>query len=122
MAGNRLGGKKTYLYFTDDVNVAYLLKRDTDLVMDGLGAANAAPVLYDPGNPPAGVIVTPKPQGFSPRVVFIQSSTDGARKDMIAFHPTSSLYLKNFSDAFPEIDGDGTFVTTGRRGEQLTFG
>ena len=121
MAGNRLGGKLTYLYYTDDINVAYLLQRDTDLVFDGLGAGAAAPEVYDPQNPPVGVIVTPKPQGFKPRVIFIQSPTDGARKDLIAFHPTSELYLKNFSDTIPAIDGDATFVSTGRKGEKLSF-
>lgn len=121
MAGNRIGPKKTYLYYTDDVGVAYLLKRDVDLALAGLGAGAAAPEEYDPQNPPVGVIVTPKPQGFKPRVVFIQDPDDGARKDMIAFHPTSELYLKNFSDAFPSIDGDATFVSTGRKGEKLSF-
>lgn len=121
MAGQRLGPKGTYLYFTDDTNVAYLVQRDLTLALAGLGAGAAAPVLYDVENPPAGVIITPKPQGFNPRVVFIQSTTDGARKEMIAFHPTAALYLKNFSDAFPEIDGDATFVSTGRKGEKLSF-
>lgn len=122
MAGNRLGSKGTYLYFTDDVTVAYILKRDLDLVFAGLGAADAAPVVYNPASPPTGVTITPKPQGFKPRVVFIQSTTDGARKEMIAFHPTADLYLKNFADAFPEIDGDSTFRSTGRKGETLSFG
>lgn len=120
MAGNRQGSKSTVLYFTDDVDVAYILQRDDDLLLAGLGAAAAAPELYDPGNPPAGVIVTPKPQGFKPRVIFIQAP-DGARKNMIAFHPTSDLYLKNFSDAFPEIDGEDNWVSTGRKGEALSF-
>lgn len=122
MDGNRTGEKKNYLYFTDDVNVAYILKRDVDLALAGLGNGAAAPVEYDAENPPAGVIITPKPQGFNPRGVYIQSTVDQARKYMIAFHPASNLYLKNFSDAFPEIDGDSTFVSTGRKGEQLTFG
>lgn len=121
MAGNRLGSKQRYLYYTDDVGVAYILSRDTDLAVAGLGAGAAAPEVYDPGNPPAGVIVTPKPQGFRPRGIFIQSTTDGARKDMIAFHPTSSLYLKNFADDFPTVDTDDTFVSTGRHGESLSF-
>ena len=119
MAGNRLGSKDVYLYYTDDVNVAYTLSRDTDLAIDGLGAGAAAPELYDRGNPPVGVIVGPKAQGVKPRVVFIQSTTDGVRKEMIAFHPTSELYLKNFSDDFPAIDGEDTCVSTGRKSEQL---
>lgn len=120
MAGNRQGSKTNLLYYTDDVNVAYILQRDDDLILDGLGAAAAAPEVYDPQNIPAGVIVGPKPQGFKPRVVFIQAP-DGARKNMIAFHPTSELYLKNFSDAFPAIDGENTWVSTGRKGESLSF-
>lgn len=121
MSGNRSGAKLDYLYYTDDVNIAYILPRDTDLVQAGLGAGAAAPELYDPENPPNGVIITVKPQGFDPRVIFIKSTLDGVRKEMIAFHPTSELFLKNFSDAFPEIDGDSTFISTGRKGEQLTF-
>jgi hypothetical protein len=122
MAGQRLGPKNTYLYYTDDIDVAYLIKRDATLALAGLGDDAAAPEVYDAENPPTGIIITPKPQGFQPRVVFIQSTTDGARKEMIAFHPNSALYLKNFSDAFPEIDGDATFVSTGRKGEKLSFG
>lgn len=121
MSGNRLGGKNSYLYFTDDVTVAYILRRDTDLAIAGLGEGNAAPVLYDPDSLPAGVTVTPKPLGFEPRVVFIQSPTDGARKEMIAFHPQSDLYQANVAQQFPAIDGDTTFRSTGKKGETLSF-
>ena len=121
MSGNRLGPKETYLYFTDDVTLAYTFKRDEDLALAGLGAGAAAPLVYDPANPPAGVTIQPKPLGFEPRVVFVQSTTDGARKDMVAFHPTSDLYLANQSASFPAIAGDSTFVSTGKKGEQLSF-
>lgn len=121
MSGNRLGPKSNYLYFTDDTNLAYIFSRDDDLALAGLGEGAAAPVLYDPENPPAGVTVTPKPLGFKPRVVFVQSTTDGARKNMVAFHPASNLYLSNASQTFPAIAGDSTFVSTGKKGEALTF-
>lgn len=121
MTGQRLGPKNTYLYYTDDVTKAYLIQRDVTLAIAGLGAGTSAPTVYDAANPPANVTVTPKPQGFKPRVVFIQSTNDGARKEMVAFHPTAARYLANASAAFPEIDGDDTFVSTGRKGEKLSF-
>lgn len=120
MAGNKLGPKQIYLYYTDDLTQAYTMRRDTDLAVAGLGAGAAAPQVYDRANPPENVDITPAPKGFSPRVVFIQDPT-GARKNMIAFHPTSQLYLKQFSDSFPAIDGQNDWFTTGRKGEQATF-
>lgn len=121
MTGQRLGPKNTYLYYTDDITKAYLMQRDATLAIAGLGAGTAAPTVYDASEPPANVTITPKPQGFKPRVVFIQSTDDGARKEMIAFHPTSAIYLQNASAAFPAIDEDDTFITTGRKGEKLSF-
>lgn len=119
--GNRQGSRNNYLYFTDNVGVAYVMPRDTSLVLAGLGAGAAAPVLYDPENPPAGVIVTPIPQRFTPRVVYAQSNIDGARKAMTCFHPTSEIYLRNFRQALPEIADDDSWFTTGRKGEQISF-
>ena len=121
MAGNKLGSKGEYLYYTDNVDVAYILKRDLDLVFAGLGNDTAAPEVYDPANPPAGVIVTPKPQGFKPRGLWIEDTTDGARKFLIAFHPNSTLYKQTFAQTMPDIDGVTTFVSKGRKGEALTF-
>ena len=121
MAGNKLGPKGKFLYFTDDVTVAYILNRDLDLVFAGLGAAAAAPVAFDPANLPAGVTVSPKPTRFTPRGVYIQDSSTGERKFLIAFHPTSDIYLAQVSQTIPDIDGETDFVSTGRKGEQLSF-
>mgnify|MGYP000368527536 FL=1 len=121
MAGNRLGGKIQVIYYTDNVGVAYILNRDVDLVFAGLGEAAASPELYDPANPPAGVIIGPAPRRFNPRVLFIESPTDGARKELIAFHPNSDLYKQTFRQTMPSIDGDATFVSTGRKGEKISF-
>lgn len=121
MAGNRLGPKKDYIYQTDVTSIVYIVSRDEDLAIAGYGAAGAAPVEYDPDNPPAGKTVLTPPKRFSPRVVFIQSTTDGARKDMICFDPTANLYNSSQSQSAGTIDSDTSFVTTGRKGEQLTF-
>ena len=121
MAGNRLGSKSQVLYYTDNTDVAYIMNRDTDLVFAGLGDNTAAPEVYAPASPPAGVIVGPTPRRFTPRTIFIESTTDGARKSLIAFHPNSSLYKATFRQSMPAIDSDSTFVSTGRKGEKVSF-
>lgn len=121
MAGNRLGPKKNYIYQTDVTAIVYVVSRDEDLAIAGYGAGAAAPVEFDPENPPAGKTVLTPPKNFKPRVVFIQSSTDGARKDMICFDPTSNLFASTQRQSAGTIDTDATFVTTGRRGETLSF-
>lgn len=119
LPGNRLGSKQRYLYFTDDVTVAYILFRDTDLAVAGLGVGAAAPELYDQDNPPAGITICPAPRRFTPRCVFAQDDGTGARKELIAFHPTADLYSTS-SPMTVTID-TLAFVTTGRKGEKLTF-
>lgn len=121
MTGNRLGPKKTYIYQTDVTNIVYLINRDEDLAIAGYGVGTAAPVEYDPDNPPAGVQVLTPPKRFTPRTVFVQSTTDGARKDMIAFSPSASKYVTSAREAAGDIDGDSTFLVTGRKGEQISF-
>lgn len=120
MAGNRLGPKKEYIYQTDVTNLIYIISRDEDLAVAGLGVGAAAPAEFDPENPPAGTVVG-APKNFTPRTVFCQSSTDGARKELIAFAPSANLYASTSRTSVPDIDGDGTFVTTGRKGEKLSF-
>lgn len=117
MTWNRLGGKETYVYISDDGNT-YALTTDTDLAISGLGAADAAPVVFDPDAEPAN-FRGPIPKRFRPRVVFAEADDDGARKELVAFDPTADLYQTS-SRAAVEIDGQ-TGVTTGRRGEKLTF-
>lgn len=121
MSGNRLGPKGSFIYFTDDITIGYIIPRDLDLVFAGLGAGASAPVAFDPASPPAGVSLSPAPKRFKPRVVFAQSEADGARKELICFHPTSDLYLATSRQDLPDIDGEDTFVTTGKRGETQSY-
>lgn len=121
MTGNRQGPRSKYVYITDVPTVAYIYTTDDDLAVAGLGAAGAAPELFDPANPPAGLTISPAPKNFSFRTVFAQSPTDGARKELIAAAPNANLYASTLSQSVPSIDSDTTFVTTGRKGEQLSF-
>lgn len=121
MTGNRLGPKKTYIYQTDVDAIVYLVQRDEDLAIVGYGAGAAAPVEYDPDNPPAGKTVLTPPKRFEPRVAFVQSSTDGARKDMVCFDPTAEKYVVSARTSAGTIDSDATFVVTGRKGEKISF-
>lgn len=120
MAGNRLGPKNEYIYQTDVTGLIYIISRDADLAVAGLGVGAAAPDVFDPENPPAGTVVG-APKNFTPRTVFCQSPTDGARKELIAFAPSANLYASTQRTSVPAIDGDATFVTTGRKGEKLSF-
>lgn len=120
MSGNRQGPRATYIYQTDVTGVSYLYTTDQDLAVAGLGAGGAAPVEFDPENPPTP-IPSPAPRNFNFRTVFAQSPTDGARKTLIAASPTANLYATTISLSVPAIDGDATFVTTGRKGETLSF-
>lgn len=114
MAGNRLGEREKYEY-TSDGGEVYKLETDESLAVAGTGAGTAAPIVYDPATSDAGA----EPKRFKPRVVFAQSPVDGARKEVICFDPTADLYQTEQSKTVV-IDGE-TFVTTGRRGEKLTF-
>lgn len=119
LSGNRQGPRERYLYQSDDDGVFYILTTDVDLAIAGLGDVGAAPEVYDPANPPATGTVCPAPRRFSPRVVFAQDPVSGARKSLIAFSPESNLYSTSTPDTIT-IDGLD-FVTTGRKGEKLTF-
>jgi len=115
MAGNRLGVRERYIY-TSDGGSEYILETDTDLAIAGFGAAAAAPTVYDPATPGTAA---PAPKRFSPRIVYLQAG-DGARKAVIAFNPTASAYQRNNSASYT-IDGEAGWVSTGRRGEKLSF-
>lgn len=121
MTGNRLGPRQRYIYITDVPTIGYIYETDQDLAVAGLGAAGAAPEVFDPANPPSGITLTPAPRNFSFRTVFAQSTTDGVRKNLIAASPLANLYSATFSQSVPAIDTDTSFVTTGRKGEQLSF-
>ena len=116
MAGNRLGPRAKYLY-TNDANGTYIIETDVSLAIAGFGDAAAAPVEYDPENP--GTAVNP-PRRFKPRGVYVQSSTDGARKFVIAFSPLSTAYARENAASYT-IDAEAGWVSTGRVGERLTF-
>lgn len=121
MAGNKLGSKSNYIYQTDIPDLVYVLQRDDDLVFAGLGAGAGAPAQFDPASPPAGKTVSLPPRRFEPRVLFIEDTADGARKDLICFDPTADLYVTQQRTAIPAIDGVNTFISTGRKGEKLSF-
>lgn len=117
--GNRLGPRERYVYATDDASVAYIITTDADLAIAGTGVGAAAPDVYDPANPPTGVTICPAPRRFTPRCVFIQDPTSGARKNLICFSADSDLYSTSVP-ASVTIDALA-FTSTGRKGEKLTF-
>lgn len=114
MAGNRLGPREKYVYIADD-GTEYALETDQSLAIAGTGSGAAAPVVYDPETSDAG----PPPKRFKPRVVFVQAA-DGARKELICFSPTASLYQTSSAETVT-IDAEAGWDSTGRRGEKLTF-
>lgn len=119
LSGNRLGPRERYIYESDEVGTVYILETDQDLAVAGLGTGAGAPVVYDPANPPTGVTICPPPRRFTPRTVFAEDPTSGARKNLIAFTPSAELYA---TSARSSVTIDGlAFTTTGRKGEKLTF-
>jgi hypothetical protein len=115
MAGNRIGSRSKYVY-TSDSGKLYVLETDASLAIAGFGAASAAPVLFNPAVPGTA---TPAPKRFRPRVVYVQAS-DGARKALVAFSPTSDAYKSEVAATY-EIDTEAGWASTGRRGEQISF-
>ena len=126
MVGQRTGPRFAYLYESDEPDTYYILQADETLAgLAGVGPGNSGATLFDPVNTPGSLPATanicPAPKRFTPRTVYAQSATDGARKSLICFSPTSDLYVQTYSTPVPALDGDSTFRTTGRRGEQLTY-
>ena len=117
--GNRLGPKSKYIYNTDVTNVAYILTRDEDLAVAGVGSGTTAPVEFDPANPPSGVTLTPPPKRFEPRGVYVEDPLSGARKFLVCFSADASLYAATSATSIT-IDSLA-FTSTGRKGESLTF-
>lgn len=115
MAGNRLGSRSKYVY-NNDAGGQYVLETDDSLAIAGFGAANAAPVLFNPASPGDA---TPAPRRFKPRVVYLQAA-DGARKEVICFSATASAYARQTSGSYT-IDTEENWSSTGRRGEKLSF-
>lgn len=115
MAGNRIGSRSKYVY-VNDAGGEYILETDDSLAIAGFGAAAAAPVVFNPASPGDA---TPAPRRFSPRIVYVQAA-DGARKAVIAFDPTAAAYERETSGTYT-IDSESGWVSTGRRGEKLSF-
>lgn len=104
MAGNLLGRRRYYSY-TSDSGIDYKYQTDEDL-----GTAIGA-TLND-SNPDF-------PRRFSPRVVYCRDSA-GNKKKVIVPTVGNSVYA---ADASTDITIDTVvFSTTGRSGEQMTFG
>ena len=104
MAGNKLGSRSYYLY-TDDLGNNYSYLTDDDL-------ATAVSATLDDSNPPF-------PRRFKPRGVYVEDAA-GARKFVICPLTTTVQYASNASQAVT-ID-TVAFSTTGRKGEQQSFG
>lgn len=107
MAGNRLGPRGRFQY-TSDNGVVYNVETDADLATAGE---------LDAAVPGAGQA---PPRRFKPRGVYCQSTGVGplARRFVICnddFAGYATTAASNIT-----IDGE-VFITTGRRGESLTF-
>lgn len=116
MAGNLLGSRSKYVYKGDDGN-NYSVITDDSLAVAKLGAADAAPVAFDPESPPANYAGR-WPRGAETRKVFVEDS-NGNRKALTAFDPTASLFATNLSQSVT-ID-EAAFTSKGRRGERYSF-
>lgn len=116
MAGNLLGPRSAYVYEADDGNT-YSVITDDSLAVAGLGAADAAPVAFDPSDPPTNYSGR-FPRGAEPRKVFVEDAS-GNRKQLTAFDPTADLYATTLPQNVT-ID-TVTFTSTGRKGERFTF-
>lgn len=106
-SGNTLGQRRYYLY-EDDLGTAFTFQTDQT---NGDAAGNE----LNDTNP--GL-----PRRFKPRGVYCEAEVEGtiARKFLVIGDVANPLYASNASQDVV-IDGV-TFSTTGRRGEQVTFG
>lgn len=101
-------GERLYYRYVDDNGAEFKYQTDSDL-----GTAVGA-VLND--------TLPNLPRRFKPRGVYCQAIVDGrlARKFLICPTTDNGVYAENASQVVA-IDGTN-FRTTGRRGEQLSFG
>lgn len=112
--GQFSGTRASYVY-TSDTGALYVLQLDEtlgDLTGAGLDA-------YDPASPGSA---TPKPTRFQPRGVYWQGTATGfetKRKFITCGTLDATLYDSNVRQTLT-IDGVAG-VTTGRRGEQISF-
>jgi|FLYL01.1.fsa_nt_gi hypothetical protein len=115
MAEGQFLGSKSRVVYTSDADQSIILTLDDDLITAGQSLPS-----YDPEEPPANV--SGKPNRFKPRGVYWQAtegSLAGARKFLVCGSPDAPLYRTNAGTALA-IDGVAG-VTTGRRGERVTF-
>ena len=111
--GQFSGSRGKYTY-TSDTGAKYYLTLDEDLVIVGSGLS--------PYDPATDVGYTPPPKRFKPRVVFWRATGAGfvgKRKALVAGIATDDLYSFDGPQTF-SVDGVAG-ITTGRRGEKITF-
>lgn len=114
--GQFSGSRSRYVYETETVDEKFILTLDDSLVTPGQALQP-----YDPENPPLGNIC-PAPKRFKPRIVYWQGTGagfEGKRKQLVCGTSTAALYATNAPQSVPIDQVDG--ITTGRRGEVLTF-
>lgn len=120
LTGNRLGPRVKIVYESEKANTLYIVETDADLRVAGAGSGAGQADIYDPNSPPAPpAVISPPPKRFKPRVVFVQDPVSGARKEIVCAQTDANLYASTQRQTIA-IDGLD-FVTTGRRGEKLTF-
>lgn len=105
MAGNTLG-ERSYFAYTSDTGQAFKYLTDDDLGE----AVGATPNDTNPD----------LPRRFKPRGVYVQHPDTGQRKFLICPTLANTVYAANASQTVSIDDED--FKTTGRKGEQVSFG
>lgn len=112
--GQFLGNRDSYVY-TSETGALYVIT--TDETLGDLAGVGLDP--YDPLNP--GTAVAP-PKRFQPRGVYWQGTAVGfttKRKFLVCGAGDATLYASSVRQAVT-IDGVAG-ITTGRRGERLSF-
>lgn len=109
-----LGSRSRYVYSSDS-GQDYILTVD-----DTLAALSTTLTPFDPQQPGTAI---PAPRRFSPRGVYWQATAAGenlgARKFIIMGDVSDNRYARTTRESFAISGVAG--VSTGRRGEQLTF-
>lgn len=111
--GQFTGPRAKYVY-TNDIGEQIILRLDSTNVIPTSGL-----LTYDPA---VNTTANPKPLGFKPRGVYWQGTATGfetRRKFLIAGIATAGIYASDVPVAIT-IDAV-TGVTTGRRGEVLSY-